>query len=679
MRRAAPFLVAALFYAALTTALTWPLVLQAGSRVANDLGDPLLNMWLLAWNARVLPLSEAWWNAPQFYPASGVIAFSEHLLGLSPIATPILLASNNPVLAYNVSFFLSFLLSAVTGHALGWSLTRRHDAALVAGLAFGFAPYRAAQLGHLQVLSTYWMPLALVGLEEFRRNRRWPWLILFGGAWLMQALACGYYLFFLSALVALWLLWFAVWRSWRHLGRIVLAWAAAGALLSPLLYGYWRIQRQYGFRRLPDEIISFSADLASVLEAPPNVRLWGWLEVVERPESALFPGITILAIVIAGALVVRRGARSMLAFFVVGAVLMWAMCLGPQPTFMNEPLLPWGPYAWLMAVPGADGVRVPARFWMLAVLCLAAAGAIAFAQLASRWPRARLALAAAACAGILADGWQAPMDFPAPPDARPNRTGAVARVDLPFVERHDLGSLYRAISHQRPLVNGYSGHFAPHHGVLKRLLNDGDHDALRHMAQFGDLEVVVEREYDEDGRWRKYVETYPGIEPVYSDERYSSYRIRESTHGVVHRRLPAPILPIAGITASANQELAPLMTDGNIETRWELGRGQEPGDRVTIELDVPRIVRGVELAIGRYTADYPRALLIETSADGASWQEAWKGTGGGPTLTAAVFHPTVVPITFPIQPQEARFVRLTQLGSDPVFYWSIAELRVYGR
>jgi F5/8 type C domain len=679
VRRAAPFLAATAVYAALTTALTWPLARQSGSRVANDLGDSLLNMWLLAWNARVLPLTEAWWNAPQFYPASGVMAFSEHLLGLSPIATPILFASNNPVLAYNVAFFLSFLLSAVAGHALGWSLTRRHDAALVAGLAFGFAPYRAAQLGHVQVLSTYWMPLALVGLAEFRRSCHWPWLILFGGAWLMQALACGYYLFFLSVLVVLWLVWFVVWRSWKDLGRIAVAWAAAAALLSPVLYGYWRIQRQYGFQRLPDEIRSFSADLASVLEAPPNLRFWGWLDTVDRPESALFPGLAILAIVVAGAFVARRGSRSVLAFFVVGAVVMWAMCLGPRPTYMNDPFLPWGPYAWLMAVPGADGLRVPARFWMLAVLCLSAAGAIAFAQLAARWPRARMALAAAACAGILSDGWQAPMDFPAPPDNRPNRTGAVARVDLPFVESHDLRALYRAISHQRPLVNGYSGHFAPHHGVLKRLLNDGDHDALRHMTQFGDLEVVVAHEYDRDGRWRTFAETYPGIERVFSDQRYSSFRIRESADGARYRRMPAPILPIAGLAASANQEKAALMTDGDLETRWELGRGQEPGDRVAVDLGVPRIVRGVELALGRYTADYPRALLIETSADGLIWQKAWQGRGGGPTLTAAVFHPTVVPVTFPVGAQEARYVRLTQLASDPVFYWSIAELRVYGR
>ena len=38
--------------------------------------------------------------------------------------------------------------------------------------------------------------------------------------------------------------------------------------------------------------MAFSADVASVLKAPGNLRLWGWLDVVDHPESTLFPGIT---------------------------------------------------------------------------------------------------------------------------------------------------------------------------------------------------------------------------------------------------------------------------------------------------------------------------------------------------------------------------------------------------
>ena len=90
MRPRVAFGLAAGLYLLLTIALTWPLVLHPGGRVPNDLGDSLLNTFLLAWNARVVPFTPHWWNLPQFFPIPGAMAFSEHLLGLSLIATPVI-------------------------------------------------------------------------------------------------------------------------------------------------------------------------------------------------------------------------------------------------------------------------------------------------------------------------------------------------------------------------------------------------------------------------------------------------------------------------------------------------------------------------------------------------------------------------------------------------------------
>jgi hypothetical protein len=273
MRAAVAVPFAAAFYVVLAIAITWPLVLHPGSVVPNDLGDPLLNIWLMAWNARVTPLTAAWWNTPQFFPVEGTMAFSEHLLGLSVITTPVILVSGNPLLAYNAAFFLSFVLSALSAYFLAYTVCRRHDCAFVAGLAFGFAPYRMAQLAHVQVLSAYWMPLTLAALHLYFQDRRTRWLVLFAASWVMQALACGYYLFYLSVLVVLWLLWFAAGRERvAVLARVAFAWVAAAAVMGPLMYGYWKLQRAYGLRRGPDEIMAFSADVASLLKAPGNLR-----------------------------------------------------------------------------------------------------------------------------------------------------------------------------------------------------------------------------------------------------------------------------------------------------------------------------------------------------------------------------------------------------------------------
>ena len=101
------------------------------------------------------PLTPAWWNAPAFYPSTGVFAFSENLLGLAPIAAPIIAVTNSPLLAYNAAFLLSYVLCGLGAYLLGFVLTRRHDAAFVAAVAFAFAPYRLSHTQHLQLLSSY--------------------------------------------------------------------------------------------------------------------------------------------------------------------------------------------------------------------------------------------------------------------------------------------------------------------------------------------------------------------------------------------------------------------------------------------------------------------------------------------------------------------------------------------
>jgi hypothetical protein len=129
-----------LLYCGVTVALTYPFILQMGSVLPNDAGDPALNTWILWWNTQAVPFSTEWWNAPAFFPAPGVMSFSENLLGLSLISTPLHWLGVGPLTAYNVVFFLTFPLSALGAYLLGYELTKRHDAAFNAGLLLGFAP-----------------------------------------------------------------------------------------------------------------------------------------------------------------------------------------------------------------------------------------------------------------------------------------------------------------------------------------------------------------------------------------------------------------------------------------------------------------------------------------------------------------------------------------------------------
>jgi hypothetical protein len=170
-------------------------------------------------------------------------------------------------------------------------------------------------------------------------------------------------------------------------------------------------------------------------------------------------------------------------FLAISAAAAALLALGPQIRSLGHGLGD-GPYAWLLAyVPGFDGLRVPARFLMVAALFMAAlAGLGAAALLGSRLRRAAAPLVFAGAIGILAESWVAPLqmnmpvipaedlDVPAAPAAGRRISPIyrsirdlpepVALVEFPFGEpAHDLLATFYAGYHRRPLLNGYSGFF----------------------------------------------------------------------------------------------------------------------------------------------------------------------------------------------------------------------------
>lgn len=83
-------------------------------------------------------------------------------------------------------------------YLLATELTGRRDAGLLAGLIFGFSPARFAQISHLQVLMTGWMPLALWMLHRYLGTKSRRALIAFAVFFTIQGSSNGYYIFFLA-------------------------------------------------------------------------------------------------------------------------------------------------------------------------------------------------------------------------------------------------------------------------------------------------------------------------------------------------------------------------------------------------------------------------------------------------------------------------------------------------
>jgi hypothetical protein len=639
-------------FAVLTVAWSWPLATQLSSRVAFDPGDPMLNTWILWWNSQAIPFTERWWNPPIFYPMPGALALSEHLAGIGVFTTPLLRLGGSPPLAYNTALLLSCVLSGFFTYLLVHRLTGHVAASICAGIAYAFAPFRAGQLSHLQVLTSQWMPLMLLALHAYVDGRGRKWLAVLGTAWILQSLSNGYYLLFAPTLIALWLVWFTLApRRFRETFHIIGAWAASSLVLLPVLLQYRRIHQTLGLFRTRGEIDMFSGHASSLLNPSPMLSFWPERNV-PVVEDFLFPGVTVLVVIVAGLLatILRRrveaGRPRVLLFYVFAAIVMAALTMGPASR--DAGLAGWlKPYQWLIALPGFDGVRVPVRFGMLMALCLAVAAGLALAAILPSRRAARAAVIAVVIVGLSLDGAIEPLTGSAPPgrvDLPDVRTDAV--LELPPDDTVvNVGAMFRSIHHRVPLINGYSGYIPQHYGVLGQSLRRGDPSALIELARGRTLLILVSERNDPAGDYRRMVESLPGIQ-------------RHELSGAGWSFV-LPALP--------RERRAPGGAPYGFTTTWL------PRRHVILDFGVPRIIRTLEFPLRDRYSELDSRLAIETSDDGTRWDVVWEQWTGAAVIAGALEDEVRVPVRITLPDVHTRYLRI-----HPASDWLINELMVSG-
>jgi hypothetical protein len=291
------------------------LMLGLARDIPWDLGDSLLNCWILEWDATHLArflsgdvhAMHGFWTANIFYPEPLTLAYSEHLFAQAVEILPVYALTHNVILCYNLLFLSTFVLSGVGMFLFVREAFGSARAAFVAGLIYAFAPLRVPQFSHLQVLSSQWMPFALYGLRRYFDQRGQTGTVRFtalagaGLALIAQNLSCGYFLMFFAPCVAAYLLfevasrrlWADV-RMWMEVGATM---AVVATVTLPFLMPYLEL-RQLGFPpRSYAEVVSYSADVFSYWTAPAESRLWGHaIRTIPKPEVDLFPSLTALAL-----------------------------------------------------------------------------------------------------------------------------------------------------------------------------------------------------------------------------------------------------------------------------------------------------------------------------------------------------------------------------------------------
>jgi len=459
--------------------------------------------------------------------------------------------------------------------------------------------------------------------------------------------------------------------SLRDAARLAVAWLAGAILLAPILVGYRTIQASYGFRRSPVEMVNYSADVLGVFSAAPDSWLWSWLHSSVGSESEQFPGVTLILLLIIG-LRKTRG-LSPFWFYAGTAVVMWMLSLGPVPRMAGTAIGVPGPYAVLAVLPGFDAIRVLARFWMVAVMCLAIAAAIVVARIHS--PRTRAIVMTIAAVGLLADAW--PRTFPvvSVPAMRVTSTSVRARLGLPLHET-ETETMYGAIAQGRPVFNGYSGYAAPQHAALRDLLEHHDGRILARLAATEPIEVIVESAGDADGSWNAFVNRQPGARRSDTGPDWTAYELPIS-NAIAPTAPTGPSLHVAAIAASHNIPDINAVLDNDLDTRWH-SQPQAGGETIDVDLGHAQHVSAVVLCLGAYAGQYPRELHVEVSVDARAWTPVYTGGTALETYDAALRSPREIPITLPVSRDNVRFLRLRQAGRDPRTGWTIVELRVIG-
>ena len=263
-----------------------------------------------------------------------------------------------------------------TAYLLFRAISGSEAAGAAGGLVCMVNSYNLAHFSHLNVLSAYCLPLALLALHQlFHPAPHGPSRRAAAGlalAIIAQALSTFYVLAYLLIAAAAYVGWQvavrrAVWRwpaAWRRrlLGQGLLVALAVGATLAVEAAPYFQTQQMLGFARTGAENQAWAAQALDYVSVSLHNRAYALL-LPHNEIEPLFPGFAALALLAAGvALMARRrgrghgagrGAASEAGFYGALLILAVLLTLGPQVA-LGDLRLPL-PYAALARPAGRRG------------------------------------------------------------------------------------------------------------------------------------------------------------------------------------------------------------------------------------------------------------------------------------------------------------------------------------
>jgi hypothetical protein len=476
--------------------LTWPQAQFLKTKVAAH-NDPFLSIWRLGWIAHALRTDPRHlFDANIFHPEHTTLAYSDATFLEGALAAPFLWAKFSPVAVYNVLLLAGIVTSGIGMFVLVHHLTGNENAALVSAAVFMLAPYRIEHYMHLELQWTAWIPLALWTMHRAIEDQSLRFGLLTGIFLWLQILSCVYYGIFLAILLTI--VGVPLLIVDRRAGRGLAGLIAGAVLLVALTWSYaqpYVVASRFLGPRTVDDIARYSAVPINYAASPPQNWFWGWTaDTLGADECRLFPGL--VALVLASFASLSRP-RHVVWIYLAATVAAVDLSFG-----FNGHLYPWlHSFLWVLR-----GLRVPARFAILAMATLAVLAGLGFHALHERLApggRARglLFVAALVIAGI--EYGSLPMFLRDVPTRVPDVYQYLAKLDrsaileLPSAQPGEMPGrdpLYMlwSMTHWNPLLNGYSGYWSREYvNRLGLMLAFPDPASLRMLRELGVRYILV--------------------------------------------------------------------------------------------------------------------------------------------------------------------------------------------
>src|SRR6056297_182694 len=286
----------------------FPLLGNDLSYIPGDIGDARLNMYFLEHGFRFLKgLETSFWNAPFFYPAENVMAYSDNLLGVLPFYAIFRFMGIDIYSSFQFWTIVLFFLNFSSCYLILRKFKYSSAGSAIGAYIFTFSLPMIAQIGHIQLMARMAVPPAFYYLERFIDKGNYKNLMISGIFWVYQMYCSIYMGLFLAIGLFFWLitgiyLRTSSWKKTFHelisvfFHRNVLFISVLIILcLVPLAIPYLEAAQQFGMRSWSD-VYSMLPRLRSYFYPDQGSLLWQGLRKMGETlplcwEHKIFPGI----------------------------------------------------------------------------------------------------------------------------------------------------------------------------------------------------------------------------------------------------------------------------------------------------------------------------------------------------------------------------------------------------